>query len=694
MEQVQTLLCRFVWLLHHTHYMTKGFRRFLISDLLFGFKNPILICFLLLLSGNSFTQKQGAGLIDSLKSSLQNSVEDTNKVNLLARLSFEYFGFDTDLGISYGEKALTLSKTLGWKKGIALAYNSLGANWAIKSNYPRAFDCYMKSLSKFTEIGDNKRIANALNNIGWLYIFQKEYRKSLEALTKSEKINIQLNNTNGLANNYANLGICYAKQGDFTKANEYYYKVLKVHTKVNNKTSIAIDLSNISKNKMKMKNYCEALQDGFAGLKISEEINNTYSLALLNRIIGEIYLMVASETLNSGNTCYFYKDNKNANLYCAAKHLAIAFKLFNKINDLSSVSESSYLLSQVYEQLEDNKNALKFFKKYTENKDSVYSRDNSLQIMNIEKNREIDLRDKQIVIQELEIKNNARLSYLLFAVTLIILLILGLFLVLYISKRKANRQLEEKNKVISEVNSSKDKFFSIISHDLRSPFNTFLGFTEILADELPNLTREEIQKIVFSMRNSAKNLFRLLENLLQWSRLERGVIHFNPASVQLQPIVNDVLDLIKEQALNKEIEIISDIPDGLEVCADRNMLQTLIRNLISNAVKYTNRGGKIKLSAKYSGEKYVEIAIQDSGIGMNQEILNSIFLLEKQNSRKGTEGEPSTGLGLIICKEFVEKHKGDIWAESKEDQGSTFHFTLPDNTGQYPDVMAKCKMSG
>ena len=181
------------------------------------------------------------------------------------------------------------------------------------------------------------------------------------------------------------------------------------------------------------------------------------------------------------------------------------------------------------------------------------------------------------------------------------------------------------------------------------------------------------------MSKSANNLYRLLENLLKWAQIQQGMISFNPEVIQLDLVVGESIDMIQESANNKEIELVTDIPADLVAFADKNMLQSIVRNLASNAVKFTPKGGKIKLSAKASVNQCIEIAIQDSGIGMNQFLIDNIFRFDVKTNRLGTENEPSTGLGLLLCKEFVEKQGGEIWAESKEGNGSTFYITIPDN---------------
>lgn len=253
-------------------------------------------------------------------------------------------------------------------------------------------------------------------------------------------------------------------------------------------------------------------------------------------------------------------------------------------------------------------------------------------------------------------------------------------------RKLAEEKISLYNEELQKLNIEKDKFFSIIAHDLRSPFNSFLGLTQIMAEELPSLTMMEIQNIAVSMQNSATNLFRLLENLLQWARMRQGLIPFNPEILSLASVVDESFEMILETSKNKGIEIIYNIPDNLEVFADKQMLQTIIRNLGSNAVKFTNKGEKIILSAKSTDNNMLEISIMDSGIGMNKDILDNLFRLDKQICRKGTEGEPSTGLGLFLCKDFIEKHNGNIWAESENEKGSIFYFTIPFNRMQTPDI--------
>ncbi len=251
-----------------------------------------------------------------------------------------------------------------------------------------------------------------------------------------------------------------------------------------------------------------------------------------------------------------------------------------------------------------------------------------------------------------------------------------------ITRRKlVEVDIQLKNEDLQRANDEKDKFFSIIAHDLRGPFSSFLDLTELLSEELASMTKEDIQVMVRLMRNSAGNLFRLLENLLEWSRMQRGLAKFTPEFHELMPRISAILVLILDSASKKEIKINYNIPKDLMVFADGNMLDVIIRNLVTNAVKFTPVGGSISISAKHFSDNSVLISIKDTGIGMSKSMIDNLFRLDVNTSRRGTEGELSTGLGLIICKDFVEKHGGILRIESEEGKGATFSVLFSGKEG-------------
>ena len=246
----------------------------------------------------------------------------------------------------------------------------------------------------------------------------------------------------------------------------------------------------------------------------------------------------------------------------------------------------------------------------------------------------------------------------------------------------AKEALRNSDAALRELNATKDKFFSIIAHDLRGPLAGLMGLAQIMAEDLPSLTMAEIQEIAVDMKNSATNLYGLLENLLNWARMQKGQILFIPETMLLLPLVDDSVATLRESAKNKGIKIDCDVPENLEVFAEKNIVQTIVRNLVSNAIKFTNRGGDVRISAILGAVGMVQIAIRDSGIGMDREMVGNLFRIDIKTNRNGTEGELSTGLGLLLCKEFVEKQGGFIWVESDPEgksgeKGSVFYFTLP-----------------
>lgn len=250
------------------------------------------------------------------------------------------------------------------------------------------------------------------------------------------------------------------------------------------------------------------------------------------------------------------------------------------------------------------------------------------------------------------------------------------FLIDITGRKITEQEINLKNEQLIRLNTEKDKLFSIIAHDLRGPFSSFMDYTEIMVEDLYDMSIQEIQEMAGEMKKSSYNLYNLLENLLEWSRVQSGITSYAHSVFELKPMIINSMELIVQAAAKKDIDITFKIPEYLKVDADENMLKSILRNLASNAVKFTPRGGKIMLEANPQEQGFIEICVKDSGIGMNPGIVEKLFTLNKKISRNGTEGELSTGLGLLLCKDFVEKHGGRIWAESEEGKGSIFHFTI------------------
>jgi PAS domain S-box-containing protein len=242
--------------------------------------------------------------------------------------------------------------------------------------------------------------------------------------------------------------------------------------------------------------------------------------------------------------------------------------------------------------------------------------------------------------------------------------------------KEIENKLQERNEELLILNKEKDKFLSIIAHDLKSPFQGFIGITEIMANEINTFTTEELSEIAINLEKSAKDLFGLIENLLEWAQMQKGDINYVPQEFDLFNIAQNGIEIMKYRAMQKEIKLINEVSQNQKVFADEKMVNTIFRNLLSNAIKFTKKEGKIIVRSKKLDNNKVEISVCDTGIGIAENDLKKLFRIDEKLNHLGTEGETSTGLGLLLCKGFVEKNKGDIWVESLENIGSTFYFTL------------------
>lgn len=243
-------------------------------------------------------------------------------------------------------------------------------------------------------------------------------------------------------------------------------------------------------------------------------------------------------------------------------------------------------------------------------------------------------------------------------------------------RKQAESIIQQQNNRLHELNASKDKFFSIIAHDLKSPFNGLINLTALMADTTEKISLDEFAQYSKMLNKAARNIYILLNNLLEWAQVQRGTIQFTPTEFDLSKLVSRGIDTISQRAMQKQIEIISEIHNSLKVYADEKMIDTIIRNLLSNAVKFTRTGGKVRVKSKRFDDSTIQVSIEDNGVGISEDVIKKLFRIDQKVGTLGTEGEPSTGLGLLLCKEFVEMHEQKIWAESKKERGSTFCFTV------------------
>ncbi len=630
-------------------------------------KTIITLIYFILLTNLSFAQNAEKHTVDSLKIELKYAKEDTIKVEILNRLSSKTYYIDSSESLKYAQSASQLANTLSWDKGIADSYANIGLSYWVSSHYSKALEYTYKSLKIHESLNDKVGMASSFNTLGVISVDDKKYSKGLTYYNAALKLSLQSNGKKMTSLYLNNIGDVYLQQKKYTDALNYFYQALQLNKEKKDSTRIAFNLTNLGITYNSLKQYSKGISYINQSIQIyknDKSLYNGYNKFELGRTY--YFMSLAEES-------YDIRQNLlDQSIQFFNESIAI-FKRFKASNDL----QLSYsFISKVYKEKGNQKEALNYYEKSYTLKTSIFSAENKKQINDLVTQREIDLRDKQIIIQNLKIKGDSRKVYMLITMTSAIVIFLGLFFWLYVSKRKTNEELKEKNKTISNISKQKDKFFSIIAHDLRGPFNGFLGLTELLTEDLETMNKEETQYATTSIMSSANNLNKLLENLLEWSRMEQGLIPFEPEEILLLPITEECIDTIRDKATVKNIKITTNIHKNTIIFADTNILQAVIRNIISNAVKFTPKNGEMHIQSIEEKDK-VTISVKDSGIGMTPKMLKNLFRLDVQTNRKGTDNEPSTGLGLILCKEFIEKHGGSIWVESEENKGSTFSFSFP-----------------
>ena len=245
------------------------------------------------------------------------------------------------------------------------------------------------------------------------------------------------------------------------------------------------------------------------------------------------------------------------------------------------------------------------------------------------------------------------------------------------NRKKAEQEIQSLNEQLLKSNSEKDKFFSIIAHDLKSPFHGFLNLTQTIVEDAGKLSIQELAQLGTAMHHSADNLFKLLQNLLEWALMQKGSISLLQKDILLTNMIAEYVEAFKVRSEQKGISIVNLVKDPIHAYADEKMINSVLLNLLSNAVKYTGQNGVITIIAKETENKMIEVSVRDTGTGMSKSIVDKLFIIGEKTGRKGTDGELSTGLGLLLCKEFINKNAGEIWVESEDGVGSNFYFTLP-----------------
>ncbi|MCK5028555.1 MAG: tetratricopeptide repeat protein [Bacteroidales bacterium] len=622
------------------------------------------------------------------------------------------------IAIEYFFKALKESQKRNDDKDIASYYNSIATTYTEIPDYKNAIENYILSLEITKTLNDDLTIANIYNSLGNIYHEISSYEEALKYFLDALKIYEKHDEKDGISMIYNNLGIVYQSLKENDKALTYYEKTLEMDRISGFKEGEATALNNIGTAYDEKGDKVKALEYYNEALEINKELDLTDGVAMALNNIGLIYLDLgeyekayknlweSTEISKEINDLYSLSNNYNnlANLFLSQKqyneaknYLVLASELAKKLNVKEWLVESYELYSQLYTEQNDYKKAMEYFKLYSETKDSIFERasNNSLAEMKIkyeteflETENKILKKDNKIHLLELQRQKNIKNYWIAFSILIFALAGLGFNQVRL--KKKTNVLLKSKNKQLNdaneklvqsennlkELNATKDKFFSIIAHDLKNPFQSLLGFSETLFNQLDDLEKEDIIEYSRLINESSQNLFNLLGNLLQWAKSQLGSINVSPKDINLYESLDDILSLLKIPAEKKKITITNQVKEKTVIFADKHIVSTLLRNLISNAVKFTNIGGEIIISSEVVNKEVV-ISVKDNGKGISEENIKKLFKIDQEFSTKGTENESGTGLGLILCKELITQSNGKIFVESVLGKGSNFKFTLP-----------------
>jgi signal transduction histidine kinase len=528
---------------------------------------------------------------------------------------------------------------------------------------------YLEDAFRVNEVAGNVNIkAYILIKIGNLYSSMGAARseEALDTYQMVLKDVDKLNQPHVEAEVLLNIANLYKSGGQYKEAIEEHKRSLAISRSINDKKMEALSLNEIGSIYWLMKNNEKALANYVIALDIRKSLKDKKAIAQSYNNIGILYY-------------------NQKNLERAIANLNLALQAVNDAEAPQEVSRTCEYLSQCYKERGDFKRSLELKEHQLGIVDLIERERDEQRLLG----QEIDQREKQIVNLEADRKQRdqklleqKRLQNFLFIVIALGVVIVLLTLYLYIVKRRSNKILEvahakvqEQNVELQNLNATKDKFFSIISHDLKGPLNSLTSFSGLLINHADSLSKEEIQMLAKDLDKSLKNLFALLENLLEWSRAQTGNIEFKPSVFDLTEVLEENKALLTAQAHNKKISLVNTSLGAVQVQADRNSVNTVVRNLISNAIKFTPPEGKIELGVKLSSDMVI-VSIADNGVGMSKEIMSKLFRIDTKHTTKGTADEKGTGLGLILCKEFIEKNGGSISVDSEIGVGSVFRFSL------------------
>jgi signal transduction histidine kinase len=622
---------------------------------------------------------------DSLKGMLERNT-GVGKFNLLIEISQANFSFDPVESLEFASMAYQLAIGLEYPEGEADALNLIGNVHAFLGNHSSALEKYKMAYEIALSIEDFKRMGIYLDNTGHLFTSLREYDSSEVYLIKALGVKERYGDKSLITETLNNLGSLYRNTQHYELALEYYVRSLDLIEETGNAGRIAA-----------------------AHMLVGEMFNlkGQYNKALSHLMQSLYYAKDNPDSTLLALTCYHIAESRlgMGEMKQAMESISMSRELMILLSLEELLPDISNLLYRYHKMSGDHKTALEFLISKGSMKDSIRILNAASQFKHLEsifetekQNNIIKLLEKDNTVSELQLarQNNYKLLLIVFLTVIVIFkVIIALRFRLIIKtnrllKQKINElestniKLSESSLTLAQLNATKNRFFSIIAHDLKNPFNELLGFSQLITNNFNQLEEEKLREYISLVHQSVINLYKLLENLLKWCTSQTGTMLCMPEKFDMVVLIDSEINFAGTSASKKQIKIFKSLPDELVIESDRTLISSVIRNLLDNAIKFTPRGGMITIFAKrQKNELFAEI--QDNGIGIPQGIQEKLFRLDDSVCRKGTDMEEGGGLGLILCKELIEKLKGEIGVESTNNSGSRFWFRLP--LDDYPEIV-------
>lgn len=564
--------------------------------------------------------------------------------------------------LEYFNASLQASHLSNNFKILGSAYSMMGTIFRVNGLYDRAIEYIVNSKLNYEKAGSMEGKAWAAYLLGRIYADLKLPPKALEYFqealviyTKQASID---GNKDGVAICYEQIGLLNLDSGNFKEANRYIDSTLIIYTANKSKLGLSNSHKNLGLIEYSKGNYIMAEKYLNESLKIKNEVGDLLSLPTIYEYLG---------------LCLIGKSQMDEGFSSLKRGLALAISNNQKKIQLNIYSK----LTEVYLSINDLKNAISSQKKQIEIQDLILTGAANIKIEQLQAIYEIDKKNGQIIelerqnqINSLTIKQH-RISQLIMITGIFIAFLISISIFWFYNR------MRRKNLELKETNAAKDKLFAIIAHDLRGPTGNLASFLEHLNNTFNDHSPVELKEILLSLYKSAENVSILLENLLIWAQSQLNKIQFRPTELRLTDVIQNSIKGLKQSADNKQIDLRIELNDQIFVLADLDMVQTIIRNLLNNAIKFTHRGGTVIIKSDVKNLNTASIRIVDNGVGIEESSLSKIFDLSNTLHTNGTENETSTGLGLILVKDFIEKNKGTITIESQKDKGTIVLFTLP-----------------